>query len=120
MEETSTKAAFTELDHDLLGDWLEGQDHLHDICGNYSLNIEQLTAWATRPDVDVFVETPWTDEVNDILCALSESETYYAKLFLKHQDKEMAIDCRPSDAIALALRFEVPILVSEGILELRG
>jgi hypothetical protein len=30
-------------------------------------------------DVDVFVETPWTDEVNDILCALSESETYYAK-----------------------------------------
>ena len=43
--------------------------------------------------------------------------TYYAKL---HVERERApaleIDCRPSDAIALALRFRAPILVAEHVL----
>jgi bifunctional DNase/RNase len=45
------------------------------------------------------------------------STTYYAKLFLRRGDEEMEVDCRPSDAIALAVRFEAPIFVAEGILE---
>lgn len=45
------------------------------------------------------------------------STTYYAKIFLKHGDREITIDSRPSDAIALALRFDVPIYVADGILE---
>lgn len=45
------------------------------------------------------------------------STTYYAKLYLKKGDEELEVDCRPSDAIALAVRFEAPILVAEGILE---
>lgn len=43
--------------------------------------------------------------------------TYYAKLYLRRGEEEMELDCRPSDAIALAVRFEAPIYVSEGILE---
>ena len=42
---------------------------------------------------------------------------YYAKLYLRQGDKEFEIDSRPSDAIALAVRFEAPVLVAEGILE---
>ena len=43
---------------------------------------------------------------------------YYAKVYLKKGSEEMEIDARPSDAIAIAVRYEVPILVAEGILEM--
>jgi bifunctional DNase/RNase len=42
--------------------------------------------------------------------------TYYAKIILKVEDEEVEIDSRPSDAIALAVRFDAPIYVAEGIL----
>jgi bifunctional DNase/RNase len=45
------------------------------------------------------------------------STTYYAKLFLRHAGEEIVVDCRPSDAIALAVRCDAPIFVAEGILE---
>jgi bifunctional DNase/RNase len=45
------------------------------------------------------------------------STTYYAKLHLQRGKETMEIDVRPSDAIALAVRFEAPIFVSEGILD---
>ncbi len=43
-------------------------------------------------------------------------ETYYAKIFVRTDDKEFVLDSRPSDAIALAVRTEAPIFVVEGIL----
>lgn len=43
--------------------------------------------------------------------------TFYAKLFVTTANEEISIDSRPSDAIALALRFECPIFVSDTILE---
>lgn len=43
--------------------------------------------------------------------------TYYAKIFLQKGNEEIGIDSRPSDAIAVAVRFDVPVYVSEGILE---
>jgi bifunctional DNase/RNase len=42
---------------------------------------------------------------------------YYAKLYLRKGNEEMEIDARPSDAIALAVRFNTPIQVADGILE---
>ena len=44
---------------------------------------------------------------------------YYAKLVLSTEadDEEMLIDARPSDAIALALRFNAPIYMSNAILD---
>lgn len=44
---------------------------------------------------------------------------YYAKLVLSSElmDDEIIIDARPSDAIALALRFNAPIYMSDAILE---
>ena len=43
--------------------------------------------------------------------------TYYAKLHLDTDKGEIEIDSRPSDAIALALRWQAPIYVADGILE---
>lgn len=43
--------------------------------------------------------------------------TFYAQLNLIFQDEEIEIDSRPSDAIALAVRFGVPIYVAEEVIE---
>lgn len=42
-------------------------------------------------------------------------DTYYAKVFLKSDNRELAIDARPSDSIALALRSDSPIFISEQV-----
>jgi len=45
------------------------------------------------------------------------NNTYYAKLAVRVNGKGMDIDCRPSDAIAVALRTKVPIYVADAVLE---
>jgi bifunctional DNase/RNase len=45
------------------------------------------------------------------------NNTYYAKLSVRIDSKVMDIDCRPSDAIAVALRAKVPIYVADAVLE---
>ena len=49
------------------------------------------------------------------ICDLRDS-TYYALVHLTNRDKALSIDSRPSDAIALALRSQAPIFVSEELL----
>jgi len=44
------------------------------------------------------------------------STTYYAKIFVRTDKEEFEIDSRPSDAVAIAVRYDCPILVSEGML----
>ena len=44
------------------------------------------------------------------------NNTFYAKLFLSVDGKEVLIDARPSDSVALALRAGVPIFVDEKVL----
>jgi bifunctional DNase/RNase len=39
--------------------------------------------------------------------------TFYAKIYLTRANEIMVIDARPSDSIALALRFDAPVLVDE-------
>jgi bifunctional DNase/RNase len=50
--------------------------------------------------------------INDI-----KEGTFYALLEVQNKEgKKVNLDCRPSDAIALAVRAEVPILVSENVM----
>ncbi len=42
---------------------------------------------------------------------------YYAELVLQKGKKELRVDCRPSDAIALALSANVPIMADEEMLK---
>ena len=41
--------------------------------------------------------------------------TFFAKIFLTRDNEIMVVDARPSDSIALALRFEAPIYVDEDL-----
>lgn len=51
-------------------------------------------------------------EINDV-----EKETYFATLILTNNEgKEIEIDARPSDAIAVAIRIDAPIFVSAKVL----
>ncbi|MDH4120260.1 MAG: bifunctional nuclease family protein [Deltaproteobacteria bacterium] len=51
-------------------------------------------------------------EVSDLV-----DNTYFARIFFFLNEKEHAIDSRPSDAIALALRSTTPIFVANHVLE---
>ena len=42
--------------------------------------------------------------------------TFIGKLVVRHQGRELEIDCRPSDAIALAVGNSVPIFCEESVL----
>jgi len=42
-------------------------------------------------------------------------ETFYAKLCLTLNDQTYEIDCRPSDAIAIAVRTKAPVYVAEAV-----
>lgn len=46
--------------------------------------------------------------------------TYYAKVYVRTKSGSIAIDARPTDAIALAIRAESRIFVAEGLLEDHG
>lgn len=47
-------------------------------------------------------------------------DTFYATLILEHDGKEIDIDTRPSDGIAIALRTDSPIYVDEELLHDEG
>jgi bifunctional DNase/RNase len=51
-------------------------------------------------------------EINDL-----RDNTYYAVIHITHEGKEIAIDARPSDALALSLRTNAPIFASEEIID---
>jgi len=46
-----------------------------------------------------------------------KENTFFALIHVTRNGQQLAIDARPSDAMALALRSEVPILVEETVLE---
>ncbi len=46
-----------------------------------------------------------------------KNNTYYALIHMIHNGKEIAIDARPSDALALSLRVNAPIYVSEEVIK---
>ena len=50
--------------------------------------------------------------INDL-----KENTFYANLYLNVDGKELILDSRPSDAIALAVRVKAPIFVSESVMQ---
>ncbi len=53
------------------------------------------------------------------VCGL-KSGTFYARLILDYAGAELIMDSRPSDAIALALRFDAPIFVDQSVMDKAG
>jgi bifunctional DNase/RNase len=56
-------------------------------------------------------------ELRDILISELRDHTYYAKLRVATNGEIVEVDCRPSDAIAVAVTADVPIYVAEDVLE---
>jgi len=59
-------------------------------------------------------------EVLHIYINSLERNTYFARILLDVNGETMEIDSRPSDAIALAVRVNVPIYVAEEVMEQAG
>jgi hypothetical protein len=55
--------------------------------------------------------------VDCIIITDMQEETYFADLKLNLNDREIVLDCRPSDAIAIALRADAPIYIDNSLLE---
>jgi len=51
-------------------------------------------------------------EVSDL-----KDNTYYAVIHFKKGEKEMTLDARPSDALAISLRVKAPIFVAEEVIK---
>lgn len=58
--------------------------------------------------------------VNEILIDDLRDNTFFAKVVLEVSSLENSIDCRPSDAIALAVRTNAPIYVAEKVMKSAG
>jgi bifunctional DNase/RNase len=59
-------------------------------------------------------------EIQDIYISELRDHTYFAKLRIKHEGEMIEIDSRPSDAIAVAVTVDVPILVAEDVIDEAG
>ena len=55
-------------------------------------------------------------ELQDIYISELREHTYFAKLRIRKDGELVEVDCRPSDAIALAVTAKVPIYVAEDVL----
>jgi uncharacterized protein len=101
----------------------DGERKLPILIGPYEAQAITLPLEGTRPD------RPMShDLIHNILDRLGATldrvviddlwnSIYYAKLYLKKDKEEIEMDARPSDAIALALRFDARVYVAEGILD---
>ncbi|WP_162673514.1 bifunctional nuclease family protein [Gemmata massiliana] len=55
-------------------------------------------------------------EIQDIVISDLKEHTYFARLRIRKDGELIEVDCRPSDAIAVAVANRVPIYVSEAVL----
>lgn len=62
--------------------------------------------------MDASVSHIW---VNDL-----KNDTFYAEIVMEANGRKLNVDSRPSDAIALAVRVNVPIYVAESVMDKAG
>lgn len=74
-----------------------------------------LTHDLLRSVIDVLGAT-----VSSIVVSELKNDTFFAKIVLSVDGGQMEVDSRPSDALALAVRADVPIFVEEVVLDKAG
>jgi bifunctional DNase/RNase len=55
--------------------------------------------------------------VRKVVVSEMRDDTYFAVIWMEQEGERVAIDARPSDAIALAMRWDCPIYASRAVLE---
>ena len=58
--------------------------------------------------------------IKHILVSDLQNDTFFAKITIQTNGESKEIDCRPSDAVALAVRAQVPIYANEEVLDKAG
>jgi bifunctional DNase/RNase len=76
------------------------------------VTIRPMTHDLMKQILDTFQVSMTRVVINDI-----KGNTFYATLYLNVDGREIAVDSRPSDAIALAVRVKAPIFISEAVVE---
>ena len=105
---------------------VEGERHLPIWIGSYeaeAIAMELQGVSAARPLPYDLMKTVIGDlggTVERILVTDLNEEIYYARIIVQQGERAVEIDSRPSDAIALAVRAQVPILVEEAVMERAG
>jgi bifunctional DNase/RNase len=100
----------------------EGERSFPIVIGTYeAASISRRVRGDTTPrpmphDLVVSVIEQLGGEVQDILINDLVQGTYYALLRIRHDGELINVDCRPSDAIAVAVTLNVPIYVNESVL----
>jgi len=56
-------------------------------------------------------------ELEKVVITDIKDDTYYSEIYLRRNGDIMQIDARPSDAIALALRYDAPIYMAPRLVE---
>jgi uncharacterized protein len=59
-------------------------------------------------------------EVDRVEITRVEESTFYASLVLRDSGRTIALDARPSDCLALAVRSGCPVFVDEGVMSTSG
>lgn len=83
-----------------------------------ALEIEKMTA--PRPmthDLTRNLMRHLNGELERAVITELKDDTFYAVLWLRQGEEQIAVDARPSDAIALALRADCPIFVSGKVMD---
>jgi hypothetical protein len=86
-----------------------------------AIEIEKMKA--SRPLThDLFKTTLETFDlqVNEVIIYNMVEGVFFAKLLCEGGEKVEEIDCRPSDAVALAYRFGCPVYCAEEVLKMAG
>ena len=56
-------------------------------------------------------------KVDKVVISDLRNNTFYAQILIRKDGESIKVDSRPSDAIALALRLNVPIFINETVLD---
>jgi bifunctional DNase/RNase len=105
---------------------VEGKRKLPIIIGGFEAQAIALKLENIKPprpfthDLFKQVADAFSLQVNEVFIDELHNETFYAKVICEMSGVIHEIDARPSDAIAIAVRFNAPIYVSEEIMNEAG
>lgn len=87
--------------------------------GEYEANIITMELEKIRPprpmthDLAINILYQLNATVEKVIITDVVENTYYAELYIKRSNEITVVDCRPSDAIAIALKKKAKIYISE-------
>lgn len=105
---------------------VDGERHLPIWIGSYeaeAIAMELQGVTASRPlpyDLMRSLIDRLGGAVDRVTVTELTDDVFYARIILRQDGREVEIDSRPSDAIALAVRAQVSILVDESVMDKAG